>query len=493
VTVPSIVSQEIGHDPTRVVTRLFVAGREDVGPGDSRAGVVIERIMALPEAEVVALLADLEQRFAGRHRDLRATFLRHADLVMSRVGATVGLTLERTLVLGAAFTHEYAIEGAALCNPSVVVHPVQPDPSMVEFVMSVRGVGEGHRSSIGFRNGRLLADGTAVVDPPGPFPTLGETTPGVHLRSVFRSRLAESDDHENAAYVLDSVAERFDGAALDARIDGLAAEVATRRRTATTIGQLRDLAASSYVTTFSAGVSLSERVLWPVSPAEQHGMEDARFVRFTDDDGVVTYLGTYTAFDGTNIAQHLLSTTDFVSFAANPLAGAAAVGKGLALFPRKVRGRFCALSRADRVSNAIAFSDDMHLWPESESIQMPQEGWEILQLGNCGSPIETGEGWLVLTHGVGPMRTYSIGALLLDLHEPRIVLARTREPLIVPGTADRDGYVPNVVYTCGGFAHGDVLVLPYGRSDQRIAVATMSIDAILRAMTRETTATTTQR
>jgi predicted GH43/DUF377 family glycosyl hydrolase len=207
-------------------------------------------------------------------------------------------------------------------------------------------------------------------------------------------------------------------------------------------------------------------------------MEDTRLVRFSEDDGTVRYFGTYTAFDGQNIAQHLLETTDFRSFDVSPMAGAAALGKGLALFPRMVGGRYVALSRSDRETNAIAFSDDLRRWETSEVLQVPERSWEILQLGNCGSPIETPHGWLVLTHGVGPMRTYSMGALLLDLDHPERVLASSSEPFVVPVELFRDGYVPNVVYSCGGFAFGDVLVLPYGLADQSIAIATWSIRAL---------------
>jgi predicted GH43/DUF377 family glycosyl hydrolase len=243
------------------------------------------------------------------------------------------------------------------------------------------------------------------------------------------------------------------------------------------------LAGSSYRTTFPDHTELSERVLWPQAPSERQGMEDARFVRFVDDDGTVTYLGTYTAFDGDNIAQHLLETDDFGSFAASPMAGAAATGKGLALVPRKVGGRYVALSRSDRESNTIAFSDDLHTWATSEPLQSPERSWEILQLGNCGSPIETDDGWLVLTHGVGPMRTYSLGAILLDLDDPTRVRARSSVPILAPVAHRRDGYVPNVVYSCGGFAHGDVLVLPYGFGDQAIAVATLSVRALVASLT----------
>lgn len=477
---------QLQPDHKRVVTRLFVPGREDVGPGDSRATPVIDRVLGLADIEVDAALQDVERRFVNRHEGLHQIFEDHAAMVTSRIDSGVEVSTSRRLLLGASFTHEYAIEGAALCNPSIVVHPLQDDSGDARFIMSVRGVGEGHRSSIGFRTGRITAAGLVSIDRPGPFPRLGTTTPALHHRSVFHAKLAEvDDDRENAALVLDTMSTRFDDAELDRRIESLAADVATRRHTGTTIANLRRLARSSYSVAFDSVTDLSERVLWPHAPAESHGMEDARFVRFTDDSGDVVYYATYTAFDGINIAQHLIETTDFVTFAASPVAGAAAVGKGLAIFPRKVGGQYAALSRSDRETNAVSFSDDVRCWTSSEVIQVSDRPWEIVQLGNCGSPIETGEGWLVLTHGVGPMRTYSLGAILLDLDDPQRVLARSESPILTPPANRRDGYVPNVVYTCGAFAHGDVLVLPYGIADQSIAVATLSITQLLGSLRAE--------
>ena len=474
---------DLRPDPSRVITRLFVPGREDVGPGDSRATPVIDRILHLDDASVDRALADVDTRFADRHRNLHNTFIEHSTVVTLRLDEHESLSESRLLLLGASFTHEYAIEGAALCNPSAVLHPHPDQQDGTQFIMSVRGIGEGHRSSIGFRTGRLSTDGTVTIDQPGKFPAISSSTPGVHHREVFSAKLTEmSDDRENAAYVLDALPEVFDTADLEAQIDSLAADSATRRRIDSTIGNLRDLAHCSYQTTFPDETHESERVLWPQAPAERQGMEDARFVRFTANDGTVTYYATYTAFDGINVSQQLLTTVDFQHFTASPMAGSAATGKGLALFPRMINGMYVALSRSDRESNAIAFSDDLFCWPTSELLQIPIETWEILQLGNCGSPIETSAGWLVVTHGVGPMRTYSLGAILLDLDDPRIVLARTTEPIMTPDNDRRNGYVPNVMYSCGGFAHQDTLVLPYGIGDQTISIATMSISELVASM-----------
>jgi predicted GH43/DUF377 family glycosyl hydrolase len=474
--VPALVTDtgiRLRPDPTRVITRFFVPGREDVGPGDSRAAPVTERILALREADVAATMRSIDERFTTSHRDLHATFRDHARMVASRIKDPGELSDDRVLLLGASFTHEYAIEGAALCNPSAVLAPNESADGVgaARFVLSVRGIGEGHVSSIGFRT--------------GPFPAIAAGVPGEHHRSVLQARLsALGPDHENVAHVLDPLPECFDDAALEARIASLAEDAATRRDTDATIAHLRAVSRSSYCVDFPTATLLSERVLWPHTAEERRGMEDARFVRFIDE-ATVTYYATYTAFDGTNVVQHLIETDDFVSFRCGPMAGAAATGKGLALFPRKVGGRYVALSRSDRETNAIAFSDDLYCWGAAEPIQVPLRAWEVLQLGNCGSPIETEAGWLVLTHGVGPMRTYALGAILLDLHDPRRVLARSAEPFIAPAPTERGGYVPNVVYTCGAFAHGDVLVVPYGVGDQSIAIATLSVRALVRSLIRE--------
>ncbi len=307
---------------------------------------------------------------------------------------------------------------------------------------------------------------------------------GTHHRSVFHARLDErGDDHENAADVLDSLPSTFSDAQLDEGISNLMADRATRRHTRQTAANLREIARSSYSLTFPESTELSERVLWPHAPSESHGMEDARFVQFTADSGERSYLATYTAYDGHNISQQLLTTDDFVSFSCAPMAGAAALGKGLAIFPRKIRGSYVALSRSDRETNSVAFSSDLRCWPTSTTIQVPTQPWEVLQLGNCGSPIETDRGWLVLTHGVGPMRTYAMSAILLDLDDPSRVIARSTEPLLTPTHTNQNGYVPNVVYSCGAFAHNGTLVIPYGVADQTVAIATVNIDDLLDALT----------
>jgi predicted GH43/DUF377 family glycosyl hydrolase len=338
----------------------------------------------------------------------------------------------------------------------------------------------GHISSIGFYTGTVGKEGDVMLEPRVAPPRTGTVSDGTHHRASLHLALQSlGDDHENAAHVLDVLPSTFDNTALHERLQLLADDSTTRRNTVQTIDNLHAISHNSYRVDFDGSSDLASRLLWPVAPNERHGMEDARFVRFTDDDGDVRYYGTYTAYDGQAIAQQLLETRDFVSFDVSPMAGPAAQGKGLALFPRRIDGCFVALSRSDRETNSIAFSDDIRCWPTSEPLQTPQRPWEILQLGNCGSPIETDRGWLVLTHGVGAMRTYAIGALLLDLADPRHVVARSMRPLLRPSPMIRGGYVPNVVYSCGAVAHGDVLVLPYGMNDQTIAITTLSLRELL--------------
>jgi predicted GH43/DUF377 family glycosyl hydrolase len=471
-------------DPSRIVAQLFVAGQEVVGPGASRSSSVVTRLLALDEDDVRRALDDVRQRFGRRHRDLERTFGFHADRIANRLPPEADLSPERWLLLGATFTHEYSVESAALCNPSIVEHPDQttaPEGGQ-RFVMSVRGIGEGHRSSVGFRTGTVDGAGRVEVDEAGPFPTLASIDTATFTRADFAGRLLALDaGSESASYVLDHLDETFSSDELESQLGVLAAQRDTRRDSHTTAALLRSIAACTYSARFPEDTLLSERLLTPSTAAESHGMEDARFVRFVDADGEVTYYATYTAFDGIAISQQLLRTVDFERFDASPMIGPAAANKGLALFPRCIGGRYAALSRHDRETNAVAFSGSLLHWDEAVTIQIPERPWELIQLGNCGSPIETEQGWLVLTHGVGPMRTYSIGALLLDLDDPTTVIGSLDEPLLTPSEG-QDGYVPNVVYSCGALLHADTLVLPYGVADTSIEIATFHWPDVLGAM-----------
>jgi predicted GH43/DUF377 family glycosyl hydrolase len=473
-------------DPARTLSRLFVPGQESLIQGESRATPVIDRILALTEAEVEQALARTMARFRDGYRDLPQTLEDHFSLVAHRVGAGIAMGQARRQLIGAYFTQEYALEAAALFNPSMVKHPDQSgcQPGEVRFVLSLRAVGEGHLSSIEFRTGIVGADAAIRLDPPGRFLDTGRSTPVRYDRRLFQIKLTEyGQDDENARLLWSILPPHFTGAELEAALTELGRQHVTRGDCTALADRLRWMAASNYAVAFGADHELAEQVLWPTAPDESHGMEDARFVRFTDGADV-TYYATYTAFDGAQVAPHLLETADFRTFTSSQLSGPSASNKGMALFPRKIAGRYAALSRWDRESNGITYSDDAHDWSQAATFQLPVRPWELIQLGNCGSPIETPAGWLVFTHGVGPMREYAIGAVLLDLAEPEHLIAALPEPLLVADESEREGYVPNVVYSCGAMAHGEVIVLPYGCSDSSVRVATVDLPRLLERLTR---------
>lgn len=430
-------------DPGRVLARLFLPGQEFLGSRTSRADAVIARVLALDEASARRVLMETRAAFESRHHDLTRTFREHFDLVAHHVTGAADLSDERQQLVGAYFTLEYALEAAALFNPSLVPHPDQEGlrEGELRFIMSLRAVGEGHISSIELRTGVLGASpGEVWLDEPDPHPTTGRVTPPT-LSSDRRADTGESGSQVHAE--------------------------------TTPEGE-----AAAYTLCFDPARPLSARVVFPTVAAESHGVEDARFVAFVDG-GAVTYHATYTAYDGTNVAPRLLSTEDWLTFRSRPQRGPAARDKGMALFPRKVGGHYLALTRWDRESLGITSSDDAVTWGPPTTLVSPERSWEIVQLGQCGSPIETASGWLVLTHGVGPMRTYGMGALLLDLDDPSVVLGCLERPFLLPDADERDGYVPNVVYSCGGLIHHDQLVVPYGCSDSTVRFAFVDLSPLL--------------
>jgi predicted GH43/DUF377 family glycosyl hydrolase len=470
-------------DPTRVIAKLFVPGHPEPRGGRQVADAV-SHVLELDEEQVSAGLAELLTRFGHRHRDLDATFQHHADRIANRLPEGTVLTGERRMLLGATFTHEYSVEAASLCNPSFVAAPSQAAaaPGSLDLVMSTRGIGEGHRSSIGFRAASVDDRGHVTIDAPGPYVGTGRVSSGPLHADAFRGMaLRLRDDVEATTWVLDALGDEFSRAELDRRLAELEGQGDTRPGVSRTVRRLRALAERGYHVEFDPSIPLDERVLYPVTAAEVNGVEDARFVRFEDDDRVV-YYATYTAYDGRDIVQQLIETADFCTFEMSPLQGPAALNKGLALFPRRIGGHFAALSRHDGTSNAIALTDDIRHWPAATALVGSTRLWSSIQVGNCGPPIETEAGWLVLTHGVGPMRTYSIGACLLDLDDPTRMIGELAEPLLSPGPDEQDGYVPNVVYSCGAVRHGPNIVIPYGIGDASIGFATASIDSVLGEM-----------
>lgn len=473
---------ELRSNPHRVIARPFLPGETNFGGEPSRVERIVARLAGLSDEAVRRGIQDGE-RLRSRHRDIEASWQAHAALARRLAPATAGeLSDDRRLLLGMTFTQEYAFEGAALCNPSMVPAPgVDPDGGQ-PFVMSARAIGEGHISSIAFHSGIVEPDGTVRLDPPAQWASNGDRRPGTFDRGHFEERVTELGIRNPLSdRVLRQLEPKFSLSDLELALGDLAASDHPGAVRFETEKALHWLATSNYEVKFP-GVPLGERVLSPSGPAESRGMEDARFVRFVDDDGTKSYFATYSAYDGFNVLPQLIETADFETFRIRTLSGSCARSKGMALFPRKIEGDYVALARTDNESTFVMRSNDVRRWDHAEFAFAPMEVWEAVQAGNCGSPIETEAGWLVLMHGVGPMRRYVLSAVLLDIDEPTKVLGRLTEPLLEPPDGDADGYVPNVVYSCGGLATTTHLVVPYGVADSRIAFGSIGLSQVLEAM-----------
>lgn len=475
-------SQIILHpDRSRVLLRPFLL------PTDPRAARICAQVMALPEAEVHALWQEVKQEFGGRHAKTHEFLKTRFEQVRPCLPTGEKLSQERQLLLGAYFTHEYSLEAAALFNPSIVPHPDQSDlpPGGLRFILSLRATGEGHISSITFRTGLLDARGNITITPPTRYCREPEQVPNAaYENSLFERKLQELGlVGDFSRQVLQGLGSSFTLDDLRASLSRTAQQFRARdQQTGAVARKILMLAQSNYEVQFSPDSRLSERVLFPVTPSQSNGIEDARFVRFQHEDGALTYYATYTAYDGKMILPQFIETQDFLHFKFITLNGPAVQNKGMALFPRKVNGHYAMLGRQDFENIYIMFSDHLHFWHTTQLVLKPAFPWEFIQLGNCGSPIETDAGWLVLSHGVGPMRKYCIGAFLLDRDDPAKVIGRLREPLLKPNENEREGYVPNVVYSCGSLLHGRQLAIPYAMSDYATTFASLSLDEVLSAM-----------
>ena len=468
-------------DASRVLFRPFAP------PGDERPLRVLARVLALPEKEVVEMLAQVLAEFKTRHQRLHDYFLVRYEFVRRLLPTDQPLSDERKLLIGAYFTHEYSLEAAALFNPSIVQHPDQSGlaDGSLRFVLSLRATGEGHISSITFRTGTIDAQGKIVMDTPSRYVTTPDHIPPTsYNKGIFWHQLQELGIADNIAEtILKTLHDSF-------TVDELGQEILYLRRYAhhrntefdRTASRLLNLAKSNYEVVYSPDQPLTERVIFPNAPSESNGIEDARFVRFVEDNGVATYVATYTAYDGRVTIPQLLETDDFLRFRICTLNGPEVQNKGMALFPRRIRGQYVMLSRQDAENLYLMYSDDLHFWHTKVPLLKPTYSWEFLQVGNCGSPIETEAGWLVISHGVGPMRKYSIGAFLLDLNDPSRVIGRLALPLLSPDESEREGYVPNVVYSCGSLVHAGQLILPYAMSDTSSSFATVPLSELLKAM-----------
>ena len=474
-------ANKIVGDTSRVITRLHLPHER------YRIPKIIQRIISLSETAAKNLIAQIMIDFSGRHEDIEHIFERHLNEVKGYLPRDAMLSDVQRALIGAYFTMEYSIESAALFNPSIVLHPDQGDldEGSLRFIMSLRATGEGHVSSIVFRSGVLDRHNRFLFDPISDF----VETPDLQLdpgydRHLFQLKLNEMEAcNEVTEHILDQLPEDFTYNELKEKIGALRARpIFSKARQNQTFKIMYWLANSNYEVGFHPDHKISERVIFPVSKNESRGIEDARFVQFFDDNGEVTYYATYTAYNDFKILPQLIETKDFIKFNILTLNGKAVQNKGMALFPRKIGGRYAMLSRQDGENNHIMFSDNIHFWQKSQIIQEPTRPWEFIQIGNCGSPLETDKGWIVLTHGVGPMRQYCIGAMLLDLENPAKIIARLDEPLLAPREEEREGYVPNVVYTCGAIFHNSDLVIPYGMSDISSGIATVKVSELIDCM-----------
>jgi predicted GH43/DUF377 family glycosyl hydrolase len=474
-------------DQSRVLLRPF-------SPEDSqRVSRIIARILSLPEELVGPLLDEISAEFSQRHQQIHKRFLERFEQVREMLLADAELSEQRCLLIGSYFLAEYSLESAALFNPSFVPHPDQTDlpAGALRFILSLRATGEGHISSITFRTGIIHPDHRIEVMPPTGFLTEPRQIPDpLYEKPLFARKLLELGlIDEFTRRVMNRLDNSFSLQELRGSID---AEMDKERQSDGILQEDQNtaqgswmLAKSNYEVQFQPEQQLSERIIFPATPSQRNGIEDARFVRFQNDDGTYIYYATFTAFDGKVVMPEFVETADFLRFRFISLNGPAAQNKGMAIFPRKINGLYAMLSRQDNESVCLMFSDNVHFWNERKLLLKPTFPWELVQLGNCGSPIETDAGWLVLSHGVGPLRRYCIGAFLLDRDDPSKVIGRLREPLLQPDQNEREGYVPNVVYTCGALLHKGELVIPYGLADHATGFATVPVDDVLAAMHSE--------
>ncbi len=467
-------------DHQRIITRFHF-------PGEEIAVEIIHKVLLMPAKIVTDEINSILRDFSKRHRSITSVLIRHflkaSQLLENKEVRTSELTMEQKLLIGAYFTSEYALESAAFFNPSVVEHP---DQSFLEtghkrILLSFRATGEGHISSIVFREGVITDKLEIQLEDTGFLDQLPEKKQlNKYVKETFLQKLEEMHVKKPIiSTVMDLLKDPFSNDELRNAIQLI------RNKEEITITKekvLKDmlwLADSSYEISFSKDISPSERVLFPISKVEQNGLEDARFVKFTEDDGKIQYYATYTAYNGFTILPRLLSTTDFYTFQSTPLYGKFAQNKDMALFPRKINGYYHMIARVDGHNIYVLKSQKVDTWNKGTLLQKPVYPWELVRIGNSGSPIETKEGWLMLSHGVGPMHRYCIGASLLDLENPAKVISRLKKPLMIPIQNERDGYVPNVLFTCGAIIHQNQLIIPYGMSDYASSFASVSVEELL--------------
>jgi len=505
-------------DPSRIIARFLYVS-------DERSADIIRKVLAMPANEVNIAISQLLRGYSRRHRNISKVFEKYFNRlapIFDKIEVNEeDLSEAQKALIGSYFTMEYSIESAAFFNPSVVEHPDQSEIGKDEkrVIFSFRATGEGHISSIVFRSGILDKNNNLTIEPVGKMLAEADVIKrNIYEKKIFQKKLNEMQDHptviltpliekleevqnqENViapvivgtpvenqeqkntistAFVFDNLNEKFTYGELMKNIELARKKPEITEDQLKIIIQMMWLASSHYEIHFTIDSAISERVIFPISATEQKGIEDARFVKFTDDNGEITYYATYTAYDGMATMPKLISTKDFYDFKILPINGEIAQNKGMALFPRKINGKYAMLCRIDGVNNYIAYSDSINIWREAKIIQRPKYPWELVQIGNAGSPIETKEGWLIITHAVGSMREYSLGASLYNLENPEIEIGRLSSPLMVPNESEREGYVPNVIYSCGSMIHNNELVIPYAMSDHSSTYATVDLQELL--------------
>ncbi|WP_367913083.1 glycosidase [Leadbetterella sp. DM7] len=463
---------------TRTLIRPFVPG------SSSQVEHILFRVFSTPPEERQKVMRNIYERLELPDEDIRSIFLRHFENISSRIPSNIEITHEQKEFIGACFTQQYSLESTALFNPSIVPHPVQDKEGVTRFIISLRAIGEGHISSITFMEGEIDASFRITLQENSPVIYESQRKAHLYERDLFirkSNELGILSDLNNS--LLKRLPDHFTFDELERAINKIRNSNVLISNTELERGlnSVRMLALSNFTLNFSTD-TISERAIYPASPSQSNGLEDARFVKFTEDDGSTIYYATFTAYDGKTVMPELLETYDFKEFKVSTLNGSAAKNKGMALFPRKVNGNYMMLGRQDNESLYIMSSDNPYFWHDYQPLVKPTFNWELIQIGNCGSPIEIDEGWLVITHGVGPVRTYSLGVILLDKDEPWRVIGRLKEPLLEPTKEERFGYVPNVLYTCGAMAIGRTLVLPYAIGDVVTTFTLVSIDELVRRM-----------
>src|SRR3989339_67963 len=469
-------------DPSRVIARFLYSN-------DERSADIIRKVLAMSESEVNTALSQVLRGFSIRHRNISKIFEMHYNKLNNLFKEMdinqENLDLSRKALIGSYFTMEYSIESAAFFNPSIVEDPDQSElmPDEKRVIFSFRATGEGHISSIVFRSAIIDKNNNLIIEPVGKMLAEAEIIKRyIYYKKSFIKKLNEMRGFDNKIspdFVLEKLADNFTYGELKRLIEEIRKTHQLSTIEELIINRMMWLAKSHYELEFSLDSAISERVIFPTSETERNGIEDARFVKFTDDNGEVTYYATYTAYDGITILPKLLETKNFYHFKVLPINGEIARNKGMALFPRKFNGKYAMLCRPDGVNNYIAYSDNINIWREAKLIQKPKYPWELIQVGNCGSPVETEEGWLVITHGVGPMREYVLGASLYELDNPEKEIGRLKTPLLAPNDEEREGYVPNVVYSCGSIVHNGNLIIPYAKSDFSSTYACINLRELL--------------